>query len=135
MAPYKKLKGLYHKKREHAIKEFKSNIFINVEGFQRYESSDFVKNIIGLFNKLDKDSEEAMTTLQDAIDVRDHLILTVTFINALRASNIINITLKEVEAANKHDEFDKYKTSLIYGAKVVLIPSLIYHHVKLYINT
>ena len=83
-----------------------------------------------------------MTTLQDAIDVRDHLILTVTFINVLCASNVINITLKEVEAANKHDEFDafvfknnKYKTSLIYGAKVVLIPSLMYHHVKLYINT
>ena len=61
------------------------------------------------------------TTLQHAVNVRDHLMLT--FINALRASNLINITLREVQSATQHQELDalvfknnKYKTSLIYGA-------------------
>ena len=81
-----------------------------------------MKDIVDLLNKVDKEGEEAHISLKEAIDVRDHLILT--FINSLRASNIINITLKEVQAAKKHDEFDafvfknnKYKTSLIYGEK------------------
>ena len=108
--------------REHSIREFKSNIFINAEDFQKYGNSDYVKDIVDLLNKVDKEGEEANICLKEAIDVRDHLILT--FINSLRASNIINITLKEVQAAKKHDEFHAfvfknniYKTSLIYGEK------------------
>ena len=127
--------------REQSIKEFKSNIFINAEDFQKYGSSDYVKDIIELLNKVDKDGEEAHISLKDAIDVRDHLILTLTFITTLRASNIINITLNEVQAAKKHDEFEafvfknnKYKTSLIYREKITLVPALTYHHIKLYLK-
>ena len=107
--------------REHSIRECKSNIFINAEDFIKYGNSDYVKDIVDLLNKVDKEGEEANISLKEAIDVRDHLILTITFINSLRASNIINITLKEVQAAKKHDAFvfknNEYKTSLIYGEK------------------
>ena len=127
--------------REQSIKEFKSNIFINSEDFQKYGSSDYVKDIVELLSKVDKDGEEAHISLKDALDVRDHLILTLAFINALRASNIINITVKEVQAAKKHTEFEafvfknnKYKTSLIYGEKIILVPALTYHHIKLYLK-
>ena len=109
--------------------------------FKNKGNSDFVKDIVDLLNKVGKEGEEAKISLKDVIHVRDHLILTITFINALRVSNIINVTLKEVEAAKKHDEFDafafkknKYKTSLIFGEKIVLIPTLTYHHIKLYLK-
>ena len=136
----KNLKDLISE-REHSIKEFKSNIFINAVDFQEYGSSDFVKDNVDILTKLDREGEEAKTTLQDAIDIRDHLMLSLTFINALRASNLMNITLKEVQAAKKHGELDalvfknnKYKTSLIYGAKIVLVPTLTYHHIQLYVK-
>ena len=136
----KNLKDLINE-REHSIKEFKSNIFINPVDFQEYGSSDFVKDNVDILTKLDREGEEAKITLQDAIDIRDHLMLSLTFINALRASNLMNITLKEVQAAKKHGELDafvfknnKYKTSLIYGAKIILVPTLTYHHVQLYIK-
>ena len=126
---------------ENCIKEFKSNIFINAEDFQKYGSSEFVKDTVDVLNKLDVEGEQVKTNLQDAVNVRDHLMLTLTYINALRASNLINITLKEIQAAKQHDEQDalvfknnKYKTSLIYGAKVILAPTLTNHHIQLYIK-
>ena len=115
----KNLKDLISE-RENSIKEFKSSIFINAEDFQKYGSSEFVKDIIEILNKVDTEGEKATTNLQDAVNVRDHLMLTLTYINALRASNLINITLKEVHSAKPHDELEalvfknnKYKTSLI----------------------
>ena len=92
-------------------------------------------------NKLDNEGEEFKTTLQHAVNVRDHLMLMLTFINALRASNLINITLREVQSATQHQELDalvfknnKYKTSLIYGAKIILVPTLTYKHIQLYVK-
>ena len=127
--------------RENSIKEFKSSTFINAKDFQKYRSSEFVKDIIEVLNKVDTEGEKATTNLQDAVNVRDHLMLTLTYINALRASNLINITLKEVHSAKPHDELEalvfknnKYKTSLICGAKVILVPTLTNHHIQLYIK-
>lgn len=103
-------------------------------------SSEFVKDTVDVLNKLDVEGEQVKTNLQDAVNVRDHLMLTLTYINALRTSNLINITLKEIQAAKQHDEQDalvfknKYKTSLIYGAKVILAPTLTNHHIQLYIK-
>ena len=136
----KNLKDLISE-RENSIKEFKSSTFINAKDFQKYGSSEFVKDIIEVLNKVDTEGEKATTNLQDALNVRDHLMLTLTYINALRASNLINITLKEVHSAKPHDELEalvfknnKYKTSLICGAKVILVPTLTNHHIQLYIK-
>lgn len=100
-----------------------------------------MKDIIEVLNKVDTEGEKATTNLQDAVNVRDHLMLTLTYINALRASNLINITLKEVHTTKPHDELEalvfknnKYKTSLICGAKVILVPTLTNHHIQLYIK-
>ena len=79
-----------------------------------------MKDIIDVLNKLYTEGEKLTTNLQDAVNVRDHLMLTLTYINALRASNLINISLKEIQSAKPHDELEalvfknnKYKTSLI----------------------
>ena len=68
-------------------------------------------------------------------------MLVLTFINALRASNLINMTLNEAQAAQQYDELDanvfknaKYKASLIYGSKIILVPTLTYNHLQLYIK-
>ena len=58
-----------------------------------------MKNNIDLLNKLDQEGEQARACLQDAINKRDHLMVVLTFINALCVSNLICITLKEVQAA------------------------------------
>ena len=55
------------------------------------------------FNTLDREGEIAKITLQDAIDTREHLNQALAYINALHKSNIISITLKEVQAAKKHE--------------------------------
>ena len=94
----KNLKDLISEQ-ENLIKEFRSNIFINAEDFQKYSSSEFVKNNIDLLNKLDQEGKQARACLQDPINKRDHLMLVLTFINALCVSNLICIILKEVQAA------------------------------------
>ena len=86
----KNLKDLISE-RDHSIKEFKSNI-VNAVDFQEYGSSDFFKDNVDILTKLDREGEETKTTLQDAINIRDHLMLSLTFINALRASNLMNNT-------------------------------------------
>ena len=90
-------------------------------------------------NKLDNEGEEFKTTLQDAVNVRDHLMLML--INKLRASNLKNITLREVQSATQLQELDalvfknnKYKTSLIHSAKIILVPTLTYKHIQLYVK-
>lgn len=62
-------------------------------------------------------------------------MLTLCNINALRASKILNIYLKEANSSEKHEEFDenvfknkKYKVSVKYGAKIILFPNLTFKH-------
>ena len=60
--------------------------------------------------------------------IRDYIILTLHYTNSLRASNVTNITLKEVLSAEKDKETkeafifknEMYKVSLIYGSKLIL---------------
>ena len=60
--------------------------------------------------------------------------------SALRASNVINITLKQVLSAqgDKHikDAFmfknNTYKVSLIYGGKIILASETLHSRIKLY---
>ena len=88
-----------------------------------------------------ENGEKAKISVQNNIDTRDHLMLTLVYINAFRASNIINITLKEVQSATKHEERDayvfknnKYKISLICGSKIIFAPILTHHHTQLYLK-
>ena len=76
------------------------------------------------------------------VHTRDYIMLTLYYINALRASNLINITLQEVLSAKRNklikDAFvfmnQKYKVSIIYGSKLILAPENLYNQIKLYIE-
>ena len=43
---------------------------------------------------------------QQAINIRDYLMVSLTYFNCLRASNLMNISLDDVEKISKHDEID-----------------------------
>ena len=65
---------------------------------------------------------------QKAIEVRDYLMVSLTYFNCLRASNLMSITLEDMGKIKPNDEIDrahvlknkKYKTSMLYGAKIIL---------------
>lgn len=67
---------------------------------------------------------------------------TMTYLNGVSASNLINITLKEVNLTKKDQELPdafvfnnkKHKTLIIYGTKIVLVPHLIFTQIGLYIE-
>ena len=76
-----------------------------------------------------------------ATDVRNYLIFIYCATNALRSSNIMEMTLKDLEEATKMpDDFPKgrvmksnnYKTSFLYGVKAVCIAEEIYVYTLLY---
>ena len=65
--------------------------------------------------------------------MRNYLIVMLTITNAARASNLMNITVSDVTDAKKHEEMPafvfkstKYKTSIIYGSKIMLVPEDLY---------
>lgn len=70
------------------------------------------------------------------------IMLTLCYTNALRASNLINMTLQEVLSAKRDkiikDAFvfmnQKYKVSIIYGSKLILAPEDLYNQIKLYME-
>ena len=118
------------------LKEFKSSILINTECFKLYGCSDYIK-----LSKFLKDLEEdPKMPLPMAIDVRDCLMLTLCVTNCLRSSNLMNVTIHDFEQAKKHEEIEnaytftstKYKTSLVYGAKIILVSRAVYMQLKIY---
>ena len=76
------------------------------------------------------------------VHIRDYLIFTLCYVNALRASNVINITLYEMQSAQRNKEIKdafvfrnkKYKGSIVYGSKIILASQTIFHYIKLYIH-
>ena len=62
--------------------------------------------------------------------------------NALRTSNLVNVTLEDVIQAKVEPEFNNarsvssefYKTSMLYGEKIILFPPAVYKQVMFYID-
>lgn len=79
---------------------------------------------------------------QQSIDIRDYLMVTLTYLNCLMASNLMNISLDDVSKIKKHEEIDgawvltndAYKTSMIYGAKIILLDSILLDQLKIVIK-
>ena len=68
--------------------------------------------------------------------------IKLTIMNGLRSSNIIELRVADVEEAEKSEEYpgymvfrnSLYKTSTIYGEKVIVLPDNIFKHLKFYIK-
>ena len=99
------------------MKEFKSNIFMTTEIFKNYGSSDHISELHTFLSHIEYSAEKTKVTQQMAVHVRDYIIIIQTYTNALRTSNLINMTLKDFNAAKPDKEIteafvfrsDKYK--------------------------
>ena len=77
-----------------------------------------------------------------AIQMRDYLITTLVIGNGLRASNVINLTIKDIKEAVDDPQYEGhkvitnslYKTSTIYGEKFIVIPNDTFRQINFYID-
>ena len=132
-------------KREKLIAKIKSETLITVKNFQDFGSSNHVRSINQTLKNMSLSrakSVEMKISKQSAIDIRDYLMVSLTYFNCLRASNLMNISLQDVNKITKHEEIDgayvlvneEYKVSMLYGAKIILLDSILYEQLKLYIE-
>ena len=104
----------------------------------RYGRSNYVQSIV---KKLNSTPEKYTTRF--AQQVRDVIICQMCIMNGLRASNIIELRLQDVDDAQPAEGFpgymsltnSQYKTSTIYGEKLIVLPDCTFQHLKLYRKT
>ena len=90
--------------RDTQMKEHKSKILFQLAFFKEYGSSEHVNQIHEFLDSLNNKPESREIKLQTVIHIRDYLIFTLCYDNALIASNVINITLQELESAQRNKE-------------------------------
>ena len=86
-------------------------------------------------------SADSDSTVSHTVKCRNHLMVILALGNALRASNLINMTLRDVTLAQPDQDFPgafsisstAYKTSMIYGQKKIVAPRLVFDQLKVYI--
>jgi len=110
------------------MKDWKSEQLLTPMDCVRYGNSPHIQSVIRQLENLQNGTlKPGNITKSDIINIRNYLIVILCIINAARASNIINTTVADVEAATQGSEFPgwcfkskKYKTSMIYDTKVYL---------------
>ena len=111
------------KEREQIVKQFKLSILINFKDFKSYGDSEHVQKLTKLLGR--------RTRKKIFVNIRDYLMLTLAYINCLRCSNLMNITVKDFNMAKPGKEIKgaykftnkHYEVSIIYGAKLLLVPT------------
>ena len=76
------------------MKKFKSSILITSYFFKHYSCSEYIIKLCKQIQDIQNDPE-IYNDKTTAMNVRDYVMMTLTFTNCLRASNIININLHE----------------------------------------
>lgn len=133
----KKLVG----QRKVAIRKFKQRQLMTAKHLIAYGRSTFVQSLIKKLNLLENSDSVAFST-GFATDTRGYLMVNLCAMNGLRNSNLCNLQLEDVENYTLDPKYpghmivsnDDYKTSTIYGEKLIVIPKCIYKHVLLYIK-
>ena len=77
-------------------------------------------------------------SIRNANDARDYLITEITTMNGLRASNIIELRVCDVKNAGTNPEYPgqkvienvKYKTSSVYGEKLIAVPGALFKQLE-----
>ena len=86
--------------------------------------------------------KEINVSWQQVIHARNYIMFMVTLYNACRSSNLINMTLYDFNMATTHEDFPnakvvkskRYKTSMLYGTKMVVFNEALHRHTELYIK-
>ena len=93
--------------RFNVVSKYKPDHLLTASDFKSYGSSDHVKEINHMLKHAhDGNLKKIKLNKQKAIDGRDHLIISLTYFNCLRASKLMNIRLLDVEQITKHKEID-----------------------------
>ncbi|XP_065676531.1 uncharacterized protein LOC105844710 isoform X2 [Hydra vulgaris] len=109
----------------------------------KYGRSVHVQGIIKSLNKkINCNDNKLKLTKRFSQQVRDYLIANICIMNGLRASNIIELRTQDVFDATTNPEYpgykvfvnSTYKTSTIYGEKVIALPIDIFKHLEFYIK-
>ena len=76
------------------IKAYKSSNILTVVDFNDYNSSDHVKHVLSLLKRVQNEPAYPLTK-QEVLKVRNYLAFILISVNALRSSNLMNITLQD----------------------------------------
>ena len=109
----------------------------------KYGRSLHVQGMMKCLNKKMNNQENKLKpTKRFSQQVRDYLIANICIMNGLRASNIRELRIRDVFDASTNLEYpgykvfvnSTYKTSTIYGEKVIALPVNIFKHLEFYIQ-
>ncbi|XP_057302645.1 uncharacterized protein LOC130636789 isoform X2 [Hydractinia symbiolongicarpus] len=105
----------------------------------KYGRSNFVQ---GLVKSIERVAKSEKPTKRFCQQVRDYLITNLCIMNGLRSSNLIELRVSDVQEAHTSEEYpgymvftnSRYKTSTIYGEKVIVLPKNVFEHLKYYVK-
>ena len=108
----------------------------------KYGRSSYVQGLINKFHRVMKEQPEKLTK-RFCQQIRDYVIINLCIMNGLCASNIIELRVSDIKEAHTNDEYpgymvfinSLYKTSTIYGEKVIVLPKDMFKHVQFYVET
>ena len=132
-------------KRKVKLRGFKLKHLMTAKHMIGFGRSNHVQTLIRNLKCLENtqnSSKSQIVNRKFALQVRNYLMCYTSIMNGLRASNLIELTLKDVENYSTNKEYpgqiiirnDTYKTATIYGEKLVVIPSTVFTHLQIYIR-
>ena len=134
------LYGLFCFSRFRFMQDYKSKKIITPKDMSIYGTSKLITEVVNVLDTVNAKNHRNFD-LNDAVNARNHLLVMITFGNAARASNLINMTVDDFNAATKESEYNawcmtsvNYKTSLLYGEKKMLISEDMYIQFKNYLK-
>ena len=118
----KLLKPFRSLRRKDTIRKKAINL-LNVKLLTVYGRSAFVRTLEKTLK-----NHASRPTKENAISIRNHLMLSLTVINSLRKSNIALLNIRDYMLASKTEcgyciVQERYKTAYKYGAKNILVPT------------
>lgn len=132
----------YRLKRDQTLKDWKSDTLITPAHLLEYGNSIHVQECIKLLDDIQVQRINVKDlNMKKLTDIRNYLLVNLSVTNAARASNLINITIQHVEDAKFNEEFgaftfksSKYKTSMIYGSKEMVVPEDLFKSIQIYVE-
>lgn len=100
-----------------------------------------MKNIISNFQELHEGESEVMENKRD-LQTRDYVMVMLSWTNALRASNLSNMSIQHFDEVLESNVYvgayllksPKYKTSLLYGSKTIVVSKELFQWLKIHIS-
>lgn len=123
--------------RTNFLSTWKQDHLLTIDDIKRYGASEKIKQVCEILRRNVPSSVNTKT----AIAARNYLIFMICLGNAARSSNIMNITLHDIQKSDMYNEYNakairsnEYKTSLLYGEKLLLLPMDIFDQLENYIK-